>query len=357
MFKIGEINVKDVHVGKHQVSKLYVGNTEIWKQSPSNNWVTFTAQAANSTIGLNKLSTNQTLEYSTDGDNWTSMTTATTITLSNSGDSVYIRGVLSGNNTSEDYTQFRMTGTIAASNNCNYLWNYSNPNAPLKQFCGCFLFRNCTSLTTVPELPTTTLATGCYGYMFSSCTSLTTPPELPATTLAYSCYQGIFANCTSLTTAPELPATTLVYGCYSGMFNGCTSLTTAPELLVTTLVYGCYTSMFNYCTSLATSPELPATTLAIGCYSGMFSNCTSLTTAPELPATILKDYCYSDMFRGCTNLNYIKCLATDISATDCTKNWVNSVSNSGTFVKNSEMSSWTTGNNGIPVNWSVEYAE
>ena len=47
---------------------------------------------------------------------------------------------------------------------------------------------------------------------------------LPATTLASSCYKYMFEDCKSLTTAPELPATTLVGGCYQNMFKGCTSL-------------------------------------------------------------------------------------------------------------------------------------
>ena len=62
------------------------------------------------------------------------------------------------------------------------------------------------------------------------------------------------------------------------------------------------------------------------------------------------------MFQGCTSLNYIKCLATNISASNCTTDWVNGVANSGTFVKNPSMSSWRTGNNGIPTNWTVEDA-
>jgi hypothetical protein len=86
--------------------------------------------------------------------------------------------------------------------------------------------------------------------MFNSCTSLTTAPKLPATTLRDSCYLSMFANCTSLTTAPELPATTLKPYCYGKMFVGCTSLTTAPELPATTLSDGCYSSMFQGCTSL-----------------------------------------------------------------------------------------------------------
>lgn len=54
------------------------------------------------------------------------------------------------------------------------------------------------------------------------------------------------------------------------------------------------------------------------------------------------------MFSDCTNLEYIKCLATDISANDCTLIWTAGVSNSGIFIKNDNMNSWTTGNNGIP---------
>ena len=34
--------------------------------------------------------------------------------------------------------------------------------------------------------------------MFYGCTSLTTAPELPATTLAEACYSGMFCDCTSL---------------------------------------------------------------------------------------------------------------------------------------------------------------
>ena len=60
--------------------------------------------------------------------------------------------------------------------------------------------------------------------MFNNCTSLTTAPTLPATTLANNCYAYMFENCTSLTTAPALPATTLANNCYAYMFRGCTSL-------------------------------------------------------------------------------------------------------------------------------------
>ena len=38
----------------------------------------------------------------------------------------------------------------------------------------------------------------CYQYMFYDCASLVTAPELPAITLANYCYQNMFNNCTSL---------------------------------------------------------------------------------------------------------------------------------------------------------------
>ena len=125
-----------------------------------------------------------------------------------------------------------------------------------------------------------------------------------------------------------LPATTLAESCYQNMFIGCDFLTVAPKLPATTLAYRCYRSMFYYCTSLKTAPELPATKLAI--------------------------QCYSTMFNGCASLNYIKCLATDISATYCTDSWVGGVSSTGTFIKNPDMTSWTTGGDGIPTNWTIE---
>lgn len=177
---------------------------------------------------------------------------------------------------------------------------------------------------------------------------------LPATTLFTNCYSSMFNGCTSLTKTPQLPAATLTTGCYGSMFNGCTSLTTAPELSATTLALNCYTNMFLGCSSLTTAPELHATTLAEHCYEHMFMECSSLTTAPELPATTLQRYCYQGMFYGCTSLNNITCLSTNISATDCLRNWVSGVAASGTFTKASSMSSWSRGTSGIPSGWTVQ---
>ena len=61
------------------------------------------------------------------------------------------------------------------------------------------------------------------------------------------------------------------------------------------------------------------------------------------------------MFRGCSSLNYIKMLATDVSANNCLQAWVHGVGSSGTFVKDAS-ATLPTGENGIPDGWTVEAA-
>ena len=180
---------------------------------------------------------------------------------------------------------------------------------------------------------------------------------LPATTLSDRCYYEMFGGCTGLTVAPALPATTLASACYRNMFEGCISLTTAPALPATTLANYCYQKMFADCSSLMTAPVLPATSLTMYCYSSMFYGCSSLTSAPALPATTLSDHCYNWMFKYCTSLNSVTCLATDISATDCTENWLSDVAPSGTFTKATGMTGWTIDSpSGIPSGWTVQDA-
>ena len=337
----------------------------------------------------------KTIDYKLNNGEWISITsntgeTAPTITV-NSGDKIQFRGnnaqyatdyfvnnsfgsstasfKLEGNIMSLIYgDNFKNNSTISSTyaftglfRECANLVSAENlilPATTLAKSCYANMFDGCTSLTTAPALPANTLANSCYYYMFYGCSSLTVAPELPATTLANYCYNYMFRNCTSLTTAPALPATKLYGSCYSHMFDGCTKLTTVPSdyLPAATLAEGCYSHMFEGCTSLITAPALPATTLANYCYSLMFYGCSSLTVAPELLATTLMPNCYGHMFEGCKSLNYIKCLATDISAISCTDYWVSNVASTGTFVKASSMTSWTTGASGIPNNWTVQDA-
>ena len=270
---------------------------------------------------------------------------------------------------------YNFNATSLGSNCFQYMFSYCTglinvPNMPvsstasLTRYCFEYMFANCTSLINAPALPWTTLAMGCYKEMFCNCTSLTTAPELPALTLAHSCYESMFAECINLTNPPELPATTLVSACYSNMFRGCTSLTTAPELpaenlpLLTVDIYksnGYYYRMFANCTSLTEAPELPARSLSQFCYSNMFTGCTSLTSAPILLATTLQQGCYQEMFKNCSNLNYIEAMFTTTPDDTYTSDWVNGVSETGTFVKHPDAEWNVTGVNGVPENWTIKY--
>ena len=145
------------------------------------------------------------------------MTTESTISLSNGG-VVYIRGKLTDKNTSTDYSQFTMSGSIEAQGDIRFLWDYENLDAPLYDYCGYKLFYDCRSLESAPILPATTLSKGCYSYMFQSCSSLASAPELPATTLEKECYKDMFNGCTKLKSTPVLPAATLAPLCYNSMF-------------------------------------------------------------------------------------------------------------------------------------------
>lgn len=163
---------------------------------------------------------------------------------------------------------------------------------------------------------------------------------------------------------------------YKGMFCDCVGLESAANLSLPSLFLadGCYELMFYGCTNMTEAPYLPSTNLADHCYDQMFSYCQSLERAPELPADTLVDYCYYGMFHSCSSLNYIKCLAIDISAFNCTSGWVEYVPSSGgsgsgssssgsssgsepfaggTFVKDVGMTDWQFGDSGIPNGWTV----
>ena len=178
---------------------------------------------------------------------------------------------------------------------------------------------------------------------------------LPAMELSNYCYYSMFRGCKNLKEAPELPAESLKDSCYAYMFDDCELLEEAPELPATSLAPSCYEYMFNTCKNLSKGPDiLPAGELAEKCYSGMFWECSKLETAPVLPAKILVDECYRRMFKYCALLNNVTCYATNISASNCTESWLDSVASSGTFTKAPGMSGWLTYNtSGIPGGWTV----
>jgi hypothetical protein len=203
-------------------------------------------------------------------------------------------------------------------------------------------------------LPARNLKSNCYCAMFRGCKGLTRAPALPAQKLAFSCYMDMFRDCTALVDVPTLPALTLDSSCYESMFMGCTGLINAPAIAAEVMSNQSCMNMFRDCSSLINPPELPAATLALQCYCQMFMDCTSLKTTPVLPAKTLKNYCYQNMFWGCSSLEQVICLATDLSATDCTLSWLYKTPETGTFFKEADIQ-WNLGTvNGIPTGWTVE---
>ena len=329
---------KEFYVGVNgkarRIVKAYIGDENgkarpFWEKesTPITNYLEFVSDNS-FTISAPKL-WDGTLEYNNgNGNGWTTWNgSEISSNVIDGRQRIYFIGsrntVIRGQNATNS-NAWKITGSnVECNGNIECLLDYQKVAAgehpEMGSHCYYRMFSNCSSLTTAPELPATTLAKYCYANMFSNCSSLTTAPELPATTLAGYCYSGMFQNCSKLTTAPELPAIALARSCYNYMFGGCSSLTMAPELPATTLTDYCYSGMFQNCSKLTTAPELPATTLAGYCYENMFSFC-QFTTAPALPATTLAKKCYNYMFYGCSKLTTAPQLPATTLVEGCYKN-------------------------------------
>ena len=370
----------------------------------------FTAVKADSKIWVKHSSgNNPDIQYSVDrGETWIPLQEGDTVTLSNMGDRVYVKGDNPDGFYKTGYTSFGMSGKIEASgsvmslidgvgetdvipcDSCFYrLFNLCQdalvkapelPATTLTPSCYQFMFTNCTSLKEAPQLPATVMKDGCYNSMFWMCTSLERAPELPATQLATCCYTNMFGNCVSLTETPELPATELAVACYSSMFDRCDKLTKVTELPATKMEEGCYSAMFQFCkrlrvapnlpakelakscytnmfegcSVLTRAPELPATNLAEECYYSMFTDCECLTEAPELPASELKNKCYYYMFHRCISLSYIKVGVTSLdNLMQATDYWVYDVNNAGTFIFPCGSTYDKHGYSEVPMNFTI----
>ena len=269
-------------------------------------WLKFTA-TTNSSFGLNTLSSNQTIEYSLDdGLTWASLTTNNDVTL-NSGEYAYLRGKLTDHNYMYDYTNFKMSGEIDCSGNIMYLYDYDSPGADVE-----------------------------YDYAFYS----------------------LFKNCTALYSVPDLPALHLIGEvCYGSMFEGCDSISLPPRIEARTLSIECCESMFYGCSFLSIPPVLHATELAEYCYDRMFYGCEYLQYGPDLNAIELKTSCYSEMFVNCYSMESLVCLAIQHSTSNSTYNWMlnagRDIAYEKFFTRNMQ-SYWSRDASGVPTNnWTI----
>lgn len=203
---------------------------------------------------------------------------------------------------------------------------------------------------------------GTYYDMFRGSTNLLYPPKILLKSVEGSfsnLFSEMFYGCTSLLRPMEFEpefSYTGVNG-FKSMYYGCTSLTTTGRIPLDVASESCCEMMFLNCSSLENVPEsLPAST-AVKSFQSMFWGCSSLSSAPLLPATSLSTNSYASIFYNCTNLSSVTCLATDISASGCTSNWLSGVAPTGTFTTPSS-TAWATGASGIPSGWTrVDYNE
>lgn len=307
--------IENILYSGYTITKIYsCGGKLVWEAEPTppptptaSDYLTI---IPNGDGTLKLLSATTSFQYSfNSGATWNNATSSTTITMNN-GIPLWFKGNLRTTSTGIGHfsasTQFEAAGNpMSLIYGENFTGETSVPNNAFYR-----LFDNCSNLTSIDGI------------------------ELPATTLGDSCYGNMFMNCTSLTSIPSglLPATTLEMRCYMGMFQNCFALTTVPSDL------------------------LSAATLKPLCYTHMFDGCTSLTAAPNLPAITLMANCYNSMFKNCRQLTSITCLAMDVTATDCTEQWVSGVAANGTFTKAQGFLGWTQGVDGIPQGWTVQEA-
>lgn len=117
---------------------------------------------------------------------------------------------------------------------------------------------------------------------------------------------------------------TVIFGNVMSLLKGKDNLDSeaAETIEAPNAFYGLFSGADKLVNSEERDLVLPAKELKEGCYDNMFSGCKGIEKAPELPAPTLVKDCYSEMFAGCSKLSAVKCLATDVSAAGCVKDWL-----------------------------------
>lgn len=141
---------------------------------------------------------------------------------------------------------------------------------------------------------------------------------------------------------------------FDAMFFDATNLESPPTMKMESIGYSGCSYMF-YNTGIRYCPQPYIKNISSRCFVSMFAKCVNITEGMDLPALTLVDSCYSGMYQNCSNLAKIKMLATNINANGCLNSWVSGVAAEGTFIKNAKATWTTTGANGVPTGWTIEY--
>jgi hypothetical protein len=317
-----------------------------WKSNGYDGFLTFTANAVNSTVKLasqhkdtvvyngntyNVSSENKapyliSLQYSTNGINWNGYQfteildendnvigyDGETITLHNIGDYVIIRANNDNYNLHPNggwnnwypsvdseylsptgWYQFVFGGSVSASGNIQSLATKTNTYD--KAHIGMFyrLFKDCTQMTSAPYIGATKIENRCYEEMFYGCTNI---GSIEIETNLYSQissheFDSMCEGCSNLTDFNDITIKSVANGYgksgFNRMFYGCSSLSRVPNIKTeySTVGNDAYVETFHGCSSITDASEFiiyPSYNAEYHKGDRMFESCSSLTNAPFL---------------------------------------------------------------------------
>ena len=142
---------------------------------------------------------------------------------------------------------------------------------------------------------------------------------------------------------------TEIFGNVMSLLKGKDGFADADALEAKNTFYGLFAGAEKLVNDADRQLVLPATTLKESCYQDMFNGCKGIEKAPELPAPTLEKNCYQEMFYDCSKLNSVKCLATDISAENSTKDWLG---NAGTEATGEKVIETQVPMDDVPADWT-----
>ncbi len=245
--KIGNLDISAFKVGSSDC-KIYLGDTLLYPNIP--NYFKITSLEDYNDISLRNNTTGTTVGtttfyYSTNnGTTWSSFSLSTgqtqTIARLSSGDTLMMYSTNSTLGANYNYGHyFRGSGDYEVSGELSSL---INGNATDVELSGASRYT--------------------FAQLFSGDTHLVSAENLKisSTELPQDCFNSTFRDCTNLTSAPELPSTILGNTCYSSMFEGCISLSKVPSEIRFTSVGGSQVFQRMFCMSRSSKVTTPAMT-------------------------------------------------------------------------------------------------
>ena len=177
----------------------------------------------------------------------------------------------------------------------------------------------------------------------------------PSRAIEYSINDGPWSSITSTFEGVSFPVNNGDKVKFRGDNNSYSSLlATAGNTLLVNGVFKLYGNI----ASLIDSTGYTSVSRIEG-VSHFFKGNTGLTEVTEIAfgnnKGNLAAYALKELFSGCTSLAKIKCLLNGGLTGSISKNWLNNVSPTGTFIKHPN-AEWTSGADSIPDGWTVEDA-